>query len=252
MSTINLEASRGNAAVERSFFTALASAMLFIAIAGFLPSIVNTAGRRAQLSPLVAAHGIVFFVWLCIFLVQARLIASRLIELHRRVGVAAGLVAALMVPLGYGTSISMVRRGFDLSGDLRIDHDPASGVIFPLGDLLLFTMLVTAAIAYRGWPDRHKRLMLFANVALMGAPLAHLIGHVPWLVALPGAIILAPLSVFLLAAVGRDLLVISRVHPLTWGLAAGMFISGPLRAAVIGPSAAPLCKLACSVVDGFL
>ena len=70
----------------------------------------------------------------------------------------------------------MVRRGFDLSGDLRIEHDPLYEFVFPFGDLLLFTVLVTAAIAYRRQPELHKRLMLFANIALMGAPLAQTLG----------------------------------------------------------------------------
>lgn len=132
----------------------------------------------------------------------------------------------------------MVRRGFDLSGDLRVEHDPAYEVIFPLGDLFMFAVLVTTAIAFRRRPDIHKRLMLFANIALMPAPLAHLIGHVPWLASLPAAIILIPITFFLVAAVARELLLRTGVHPLTWALAAGIFISGPLEAGVIGPSAA--------------
>ena len=132
----------------------------------------------------------------------------------------------------------MVRRGFDLSGDLRVDHDPAYEVIFPLGDLFMFGLLLTAAVAFRGRPDVHKRLMLFANIALMPAPLAHLIGHTPRLAAMPGAIIVIPIALFLFAALAREFLVMRRFHPLTWGLAAGMLVSGPLRAAIIGPSAA--------------
>jgi hypothetical protein len=143
-----------------------------------------------------------------------------------------------MIPLGYATCIAMVRRGFDLSGDLRIEHDPAFEVIFPLGDLLLFAVLVIAAIAYRGRPDMHKRLILFANIALMPAPLAHLIGHAPRLAAMPPAIIVLPIAMFLAAAVVREFLVLKRVHPLTWVISAGMLTSGSLRASVIGPSPA--------------
>jgi hypothetical protein len=238
MSTVTVEVMRKSAAAERWFFTTFACAMIAVATAGFLPSLLQTVGRRAPLSPLAAGHGIALSIWLGIFLVQTRLIAGRHIALHRRVGIAAGFVAALMIPLAYATCISMVRRGFDLSGDLRVEHDPAYEVIFPLGDLFMFAVLVMAAITYRRRPDMHKRLMLFANIALMPAPLAHLIGHVPWLAAVPGAIIIIPISLFLLAAVAREFLVRGRVHPLTWGVATGMFISGPLRAAIIGPSAA--------------
>lgn len=174
---------RKSVATDRWFFTAIACSMIAVTMVGFLPSLVNTAGRRAPLSALAAAHGIVFGIWLGIFLLQARLIANRHIAIHRRVGMLAGLVATVMVPLGYATCISMVRRGFDLSGDLKAEQDPAYEVIFPLGDLFMFAVLVTFAIARRDRPDMHKRLMLFANIALMPAPLAHLIGHVPRLAA---------------------------------------------------------------------
>jgi hypothetical protein len=227
---------RGNEVVEHRFATCLAFAMLAVATAGFVPSLLHTSGRRAPLSPLAAAHGIVFFVWLGIFLVQSRLVATQKIAWHRRVGVAAAFVLAVMIPLGFAAAAAMVRRGFDLSGDLRIDHDPAYESVFPFGDLMTFSVLVIAALAYRGQAEIHKRLMLFANIALMGAPLAHFIGHTPWLALLPAAIILVPLAMFLGAAVMRDFLVSRRVHPLTLALALGMFISGPLRAFVIGPS----------------
>ncbi len=229
----------GRTVTERWFFTVFGCSMIAVACAGFLPSLIHSAGRRAPLSPLAAAHGVVFFLWLALFLAQARLIASRQIRLHRRLGIAAVFLAAFMTPLGYETSVAMVRRGFDLSGDLgRIDPDPAREVIFPLGDLLMFAVLFAAAIYFRRRPEMHKRLMLFANIALMPAPLAHLIGHTPWLAAMPASIIAIPISFFLLAAVGREFLLTRRVHPLTCVLAAGMLISGPLRGNILGPSAA--------------
>jgi len=227
-----------NVLVERWFFTGMALAMLAVAVAGFLPSIVHTAGRRAPISPLAAAHGILYFAWLIIFLVQSRLIATGHVALHRRVGVAAAFVLAMMIPVGYATTAAMVRRGFDLSGDLRIDHDPLFESIFTFGSLLVFTVLAIAAIAYRRQPDIHKRLMLFANIALMAAPLAHFIGHTPRLAAMPGVIIMVPISVFLIAAVARDYWLTRKVRPLTLGLAIAMFLSGPLEANVFGPSAA--------------
>jgi hypothetical protein len=224
--------------VEHWFFTSMAIAMLATSTAGFMPSLMHTAGRRAPLSPLAAAHGIVFFTWLLVFLVQSRLVATRHVALHRRLGVAAVFLFALMVTLAYATTAAMVRHSFDLSGDLRIDHDPLYESIFPFSNMLIFSSLVVAALAYRRRPKIHKRLMLFANIELMPAPLAHLIGHTPWLASLPGAIIMIPISIFVIAAVARDLLLARRVHPLTCGLALLRLFSGPLEAGPIGSSAA--------------
>lgn len=224
--------------VERWFFTCVAIAMLATSTAGFLPSLVHPVGRRAPLSAVATAHGIVFFAWLLIFLVQSSLVARRHVALHRKLGLAAVLVLGLMIPLAYTTTAAMVRRGFDLSGDLRIDHDPLYESIFPFSNLLIFSVLVIAAITYRRRPEIHKRLMLFANIELMPAPLAHLIGHTRCLEVFPAAIIMIPILMFVMAAVARDVLLARRVHPLTWGLAAVRLFSGPLEAGPIGSSAA--------------
>ena len=225
-----------NSFVERWFFTSMALTMLAISVAAFAPSLIETSERRAPLTPLAAVHGMVFFVWLGIFLVQSRLIATDHTTVHRRMGIASCFVAATMLILGYLTFISMVRRGFDLSGDLKIETDPFGTLVFALTDLLLFAALFATAVFYRRRPEIHRRLILFANISLMGAPLAHFIGHNPRLAAMP-PIITLPISMFLVAAVARDYLLEKRVHPLTLGLALGLFLSGPMRAFVVGPSA---------------
>jgi hypothetical protein len=226
--------------VERWFFTGIAIAMLGVAIAAFTPALAHPAVRRAPLSLLAAAHGIVFFAWLIIFLVQSRLMATRHVAWHRRLGLASILLLALMIPLAWDTTVAMLRRGFDLSGDLRIGmgNDPFHDAVFPLCNILIFSTLVAAALVYRRRPEIHKRLMLFANIELMPAPLAHFIGHSPSLAQLPAGIVMVPISMFVVAAVGRDLLVSRRVHPLTWGLAALRMVSGFLEAGPIGSSAA--------------
>jgi hypothetical protein len=224
--------------VERWFFIGMALAMLATSTAGFMPSLVHTAGRRAPISLLAAAHGIVFFAWVLIFLVQSSLVASRHVALHRKLGVASVLVLVLMITLAYTTTVAMVRRAFDLSGDLRIDHDPLYESIFPFSNIFIFSVLVIAALAYRRRPEIHKRLMLFANIELMPAPLAHLIGHTPQLASLSPAIVMIPISMFVIAAAARDALLAKRVHPLTWGLALLRLLSGPLEAGPIGSSAA--------------
>jgi hypothetical protein len=64
-----------------------------------------------------------------------------------------------MIPLAYTTTVAMARRAFDLSGDPRIDHDPLYESIFPFSNLVIFSVLVVAALAYRRTPEIHKRLM---------------------------------------------------------------------------------------------
>ena len=61
----------------RWFFVGMALVMIATSIAGFLPAIIDPATRRAPLTVLAGAHGIVFFMWLFLYLTQSLLIATR-------------------------------------------------------------------------------------------------------------------------------------------------------------------------------
>lgn len=228
--------------LERWYFTGMAIVMLAVSVAGFMPAIAHPATRRAPLSLLAAAHGIVFFAWLLLFLAQSLLAATGRVRWHRRLGLTSVVLLALIVPLSFETTAAMVRRGFDLSGDQHAGYPPPRGLdvytasIFNFGFLLVFAIVAIAAICYRRRPEIHKRLMLFANITLMGPPITHLIGHLGPL-ALTPLKVLIPFSMFLLAGVARDYVVAKRIHPLTAGLAIALFLSLPIQGAVIGPSA---------------
>jgi hypothetical protein len=232
-------------AVERWTFVGFAITMIAVSIAGFAPSLAHPASRRAPVSLLASAHGLVFFAWQILFLAQSFLIATHRTAVHRRLGVAGVFLYFAMIPLGFATTIAMGRRGFDLSGDLKIlPHpspgfvDPIAGLLFPVTDLVMFAILAGVALVFVSRSEIHKRLMLFANIILLPAPLAHLMGHNSRLSALPVLIIVVAIGFFLAAAIMRDFFVERRVHPLTWVVAILMFGSGPFRAFVVGPSAA--------------
>jgi hypothetical protein len=81
--------------------------------------------------------------------------------------------------LAFESTATMVRRGFDLSGDQKIDSHPSAGSVsldgyfasvFNYGHLLMFAILAIAAICYRRRPEVHKRLMLFANMGSLLRP----------------------------------------------------------------------------------
>ena len=211
-----------------------------IAIAGFAPAILEPAGRKAELTWAVAAHGTLFTAWLLLFMVQTALVRTRRVAIHRRLGYAAVGIAALMVVTAYFTMIAMARRGFDLSGDLS--NGPGGvrdQLVFQLGDLVSFTVLVAAAVWQRRRPSIHKRLMVLATVGgLMPAALAHLIGHSPTLREIKAPIVLIPLVILFFAPAVHDRWSEGRIHPVSLWVAVGLFVWANLRAALIGPSAA--------------
>jgi hypothetical protein len=200
--------------------------MIAITIAGFAPSIVDPSRRLAPLTPLATVHGILFFLWLLLFLLQTTLIAGRRADMHRRMGIAAVALLIVIVPLSYVVTVQMVRRGFDLSGDQMTRADPLFGSIFNFVAAIEFPVMAGAALAFRGRKEIHRRLMLFTNIMLMEVPITHLLGHIGFL--LPFTV-LAGEALFLLSAVAWDYLTSRRVHPLTAFLAISLFLLLPIQ-----------------------
>jgi hypothetical protein len=178
---------------------------------------------------LVKIHGLVFTGWILLFLTQTSLVAARRVDLHRRLGVAGAVMAGLLVVLGVTTAIASARR--------NVAAGNAGALVFlatPLGDMLVFGVLVAAAFYYRRRSDIHKRLMFLATISILGA------AFVRW----PFAIVAnGPLAffgttdLFIVAALIHDGLSRGRPHPAdVWG---GLLIvaSQPLRLAVAGTSA---------------
>jgi hypothetical protein len=215
----------------RWYFPSMAVVMIVMAVAGFAPSIVNPARRLGPMTLLLAVHGILFFLWLLLFLLQTTLIAARRADLHRRMGIVAIVLLVVLVPLSYMVTVQMVRRGFDLSGDQisRTAPDAIFGSIFNFFAVIEFPLLAGAALAYRRRKEIHMRLMLFANIALMGPPITHFLGHFGLLTPFT---VLAGLAAFFLSAVAGDYLSTRRVHPLTATLAILLFLLQPIQGIV--------------------
>jgi hypothetical protein len=171
-----------------------------------------------------------------LFIVQSSLVAKGRTNVHRKLGILSVLLAIAIVGLGYVTAIEAARRGFDLPLEKNEGVDPLRFLVFTLGDLLSFSLLVAAALWFRRRAEVHKRLMLLATVGpMMGAPLAHFYAHAHFLpVRTP--FFVASMAALLFSGAVYDRLSRGRFHPVSlWG-AIALFIYGNLRALVIGPS----------------
>jgi hypothetical protein len=220
------------------FYTGMALVAFAIVIAGFGPAVFNPDGRKAPVTLWVGFHGALFTAWLMLFLAQTLLVGRGRMSAHRSLGYVGAAVALLMIGSGYATAVMMARRGFDLSGDLNAAADPHGFLVFQLGDLLSFGILVGAAVALRRRPEAHKRLMLLATVgSLMAAPLTHLLSHFAWARQHP-PVILVPLTLLYASSAVHDRLTRGRIHPVSLWVAVALFVWANLRAALINPSPA--------------
>ena len=178
------------------------------------------------MSPLLHAHGLIFTSWIVLFVVQTGLIASRRTPLHRRLGVAGGVLAVAMLIVGSMAAIDAARRGFTPPGG----PPPLTFLIIPLGDLFVFSVLVGAALSLRRQPQSHKRLMLLATLALLTPAIARL----PGIAAAGPPAFWGLTDLFVVACFVYDRLTGGRIHSaFKWG---GLFVLSmqPVRLIVGG------------------
>lgn len=176
------------------------------------------------LRPLLHLHGVVFTVWMLIFVTQTALIASNRRALHRRLGYAAGIFACAMVALGLLVAFSAERLGH---GNSLADSETV--FLISLGDILTFVVFLGAGFLWRRNPEAHQRLMLLAVVAgLLSAaiPRAPLIGGHPAAMGITGL-------GFLFAGPIYDLITRHRIHPAyIWGCIFSLATFVPVRIAL--------------------
>ena len=163
------------------------------------------------LPPLFHVHGALFTLWMLLLVVQTGLVATRRVAVHRQLGVAGGVLALLMTGAALAMTLDLARRASaDPSGQ------GLAFVIVPFFTLIVFPVLVGAALFYRSRPDIHKRLMLIATLELVTAGVA----RIPGAGSMPLFFVLTDAG--LLAMLAYDLGSRGRLHRATlWG---GLFL----------------------------
>ncbi len=219
---MSTEAAPQRRVVERRFYVAAAIGAILVVFAGFARTYYLKGVFGAPAIPeLVHVHGIVMTSWFLLFLVQVGLVATRRTNIHRKVGVGGTVLAALMVTVSVATAISAARRG------VSPGPPPLVFLVIPLGDLLVFSILVAAGISLRKKLATHKRLMLMASMGILTPAIA----RIPLeFIATGGPLVFFGLTdLVILAVVAIDTVRNRRLHPaFAWG-ALLVIASQPLR-----------------------
>lgn len=223
------QAQIGAQARGRRFYVAMAVISAVIVFAGFSRTFfLNSFFAKRNLTPLMITHGIIFSCWLVLLITQTWLVAANRTDIHRKLGVAGAILAALMIVVGFTLAIHAAKYGFKTPGL----PPPLIFFVVPFFDIVVFAVLVGAALYYRGKPDTHKRLMLVATIAILPPAFARM----------PFAFIrsMLPLSAFLLGdavllgCILWDVAIHRRLHrAYLWGGLISI-LSFPLRMAVAG------------------
>jgi FtsH-binding integral membrane protein len=203
---------------DRLFFTGMALASALTLILGFLPSYFHRSAELPSLTPLYQLHGALFTAWIALLVAQTALVAGRRTDIHRTLGVAGAVLAAVVFVVGVAVSVETLRRrGGPPGGDL---NEETKFFAIPLGAIIVFGALVSAAVVQRRRSETHKRLMLLATISLLGAAVARIL-HQVGMGGTPNLFFgteFLGTDVFVLALVLYDLASRGRVHPATlWG-----------------------------------
>jgi hypothetical protein len=155
---------------ERAFFTGMALAILITVFAGFSRTyFLRRYFTPGPLIPLLHLHGIVFSSWIALFITQTTLVAAKRVRTHMTLGIAGGVIASLMIVIGTVTAIIRAKGPSPIPGVNSLTF-----LTIPLGDMLVFAILVGSAFYFRRRADVHKRLMLLATIGILPAAVARL------------------------------------------------------------------------------
>lgn len=215
---------------DRRLYMWAAIAATIIVFAGFARTyFLKTAFGTPALSTLVHVHGFVMTLWFAFFFLQVRLVAAHNTSLHRRVGVFGALVAVAVLIVGITTAITAAKLGRSPG------PPPLVFLVVPLADMLVFAILVTTGLYFRGRSDIHKRLMLLSCVGMLTAAIARI--PVEFIHAGDIPVFFGLTDLCVLACVIYDTVKHRRLHPaFGWGMLL-IVVSQPLRLVLSGTSA---------------
>jgi hypothetical protein len=215
MATIATESVQGHrVSGRRMFFAGLAAAAAVTVFAGFAPTyFLKQIYAAPPLSGLLHVHGAVFSSWIALLIVQTVLVTTRRVEVHRRLGIAGGVLAAGMTVLAYLVSVDAARRGSTIPG-----MSPLAFLAIPFATVVVFPAIVGAALWYRRRPDVHKRLMVVSTAELLPAA----VGRLPFMLNAGPVGFFGGADLVIVAMALYDYVTLRRLHPAT--LYGGLFI----------------------------
>ncbi len=153
------------------FFVSMGLLLFCIVVAGFGASVLSKSGGVWSLPLLYHVHGFIFLSWFLLFTLQANFVRNQRLRVHRTMGQLSSVLAIAMLVTGY----FMMRAAYDIA-DFRIgtnSHD--ASMMFPVTDLVNFSIAFGLGLYHRTNAIAHKRLMLLAGILILDPAVARLV-----------------------------------------------------------------------------
>jgi hypothetical protein len=173
ITTITVEDVSARGRADRNAFLLLTALVWVGVLSGFGTDSVHHVRKYGLDYPLIVHfHAVAFVGWLALFTVQVALIRSGRADIHRRLGIAGAVLAAIMVVLGPATALVVDAARFSATG-----RTPEFLAV-QFTDILAFFGLTASGLAMREVPSAHKRLMLLGLIYISDAGFARLLNGV--------------------------------------------------------------------------
>lgn len=203
--------------LNASFYFSMSMLAALIIFAGFAPSFYLKSLIHAPppLTLLTIVHGVIFTLWVLLFLTQVSLVAADNLALHRQIGILGAVMLGVVLTLGIVVAIVSAELGHAPPG---APPQPAF-LVLPLVGITATFFLFLLALINRHNSEWHKRLMLSA-LFTMTVPATHRLA-IPVGLAHQGTwIALGIAEALLVVAMIYDYTRRGRVHPAYWVAAA--------------------------------
>ena len=213
MSDVVLETASQRLARDR-FFLWMSALIVFFAFGGFTPTYFApmAEGTLREFSPAVHLHGLLFFLWTLLLLLQTSLVARRSMSAHRSFGMAGISLATAMVILGLVVNFQVNEARIEI-GEVDIGYTLG---FFGTSAVIAFGAMFGLAVKNINRPDCHKRWMLLGTAALLNAPLVRLFSPMfGGVESVPFALNLAAYAVVPIACLIYDWRTLGRIHVVT-------------------------------------
>ena len=152
---------------DRNAFLILVAGVWIAVLSGFGTDSFDHVSKHGLDYPLIVHfHAVAFVGWLVLFTTQVGLIRAGRRDIHRRLGVAGAVLAAVMVVLGPATALTVDALAFSAKGDTP------EFLAVQLTDIIAFATLTGAGLMLRNTPAAHKRLMLLGLIYISDAGFA--------------------------------------------------------------------------------
>lgn len=207
-------AARPATLLGRSFYFMLALVIATVVVAGFGPKLdVRLLHPSSPRPPILYFHAAVFTSWIILFMLQAALIATGNVKLHRKVGVLGFALGVTLAITGVATAIAMTRFH-----TLEGHPDPSPFLSISLNDMIEYSFFFGLAIYWRKRSEFHRRLMFIATCTLMSAAVGRLMPA-----SLPLQWIYVGVDALILFGLVCDWIINKRLHPVyLYGLPAAL------------------------------